>query len=152
MDKTANDIFQTSNELTLEQLSFCQNSVTSIQQWSGQLEIHHLGDSARALFNAIIEISKLNCKETLRFDLIQAIHPIIDNILSSLEKHSFNQSLISDNRNTQIIELALSLRIHLSKVYIDIAQRSNQQLESQSFSFFSFKSKKNLETAQTVAT
>ena len=44
------------------------------------------------------------------------------------------------------------MRIHLSKVYIDIAQRSNQQLESQSFSFFSFKSKKNLETAQTVAT
>ncbi|MDY6455831.1 GTPase [Acinetobacter faecalis] len=152
MDKTANDIFQTSNELTLEQLSFCQNSVTSIQQWSGQLEIHHLGDSARALFNAIVEISELNCKETLRFDLIQAIHPIIDNILNSLEKHSFNQSLISDSRNTQIIELALSLRIHLSKIYIDIAQRSKQQLQDQSFSFFSFKSKKNLETAQTAAT
>ena len=152
MDIKSNDIFQTTHELTLDQLSFCQNSVKSIQQWSGQLEIHHLGDSARALFNALVEISKLNCAETLRFDLTQAIHPLVDNILNSLEKHFFNQSLISDSRNKQIIELALSLRIHLSKVYIDIAQRSNHQLEHQSFSLFSFKLKKNLNTARIVAT
>ena len=152
MDINKPDIFQTTNELKLDQLSFCQNSVKSIQQWSATLEIHHLGDSARSLFNAIIEIAELKCQETLRFDLIQTIHPLIDNILNSLEKHFFNQSLISDNRNKQIIELAFSLRIHLSKIYIDIAQRSNQQLENQSFSLFSFKLKKNLQTARIVST
>lgn len=152
MDVNTNNIFQTANDLKLDQLSFCQNSVKSIQRWSAELEIHNLGDSAQALFNAIIEISELKCPETLRFDLIQSVHPLIDNILNSLEKHFFNQSLILDNRDQQIIELALSIRTHLSKVYIDIAQRSHYQLEHQRFSLFSFKLKNNLQTARTVAT
>lgn len=152
MDVNTNNIFQTANDLKLDQLSFCQNSVKSIQRWSAELEIHNLGDSAQALFNAIIKISELKCPETLRFDLIQSVHPLIDNILNSLEKHFFNQSLILDNRDQQIIELALSIRTHLSKVYIDIAQRSHYQLEHQRFSLFSFKLKNNLQTARTVAT
>ena len=147
----SSDIFQNPNELKLDQLSFSQSSVKSIQEWANGLTINHLGDTARALFSALIEISELKCQETLRFDLIQAIHPIIDNILNSLEKHFFNQSLITSDRNEHIIELALLLRMHFAKVYIDIALRSNDQLVKNSFSIFSFKSKKNLQTARTVA-
>lgn len=152
MNITNSGIFQNISELKQEELSFCPTSVKDLQSWIGELNIHHLGDAARALFNAIIEISELKCQETLRFDLIQTIHPIVENILSSLEKHFFNQSLISDDRNEQIIELALLLRLNFAKAYIDIARRSDNQLKTQTFSFFAFKLKKNLQTARIVST
>ena len=148
---TNSGIFQNISELKQEQLSFCPTTVKGLQNWTGELNIHHLGDAARALFNAIIEISELKCQETLRFDLIQTIHPIVENILNSLEKHFFNQALISDDRNEQIIELALLLRLNFSKAYIDIARRSDDQLNNQSFSLFAFKLKKNVQTARTVS-
>ncbi len=146
------DLFQVPSELKLEQLSFCQNTVKSIQAWAADLSILQLGDSSQALFNALLEISELKCQETLRFDLIQAIHPTLENVLTSLEKHFFNQALISSDRNDHIIELALLLRSHFSKVYIDIARRSHQQLTQQKFSLFAFNLKKNLQTARILAT
>ncbi len=149
---STSDLFQVPSELKLEQLSFCQNTVKSIQAWAADLSILQLGDSSQALFNALLEISELKCQETLRFDLIQAIHPTLENVLTSLEKHFFNQALISSDRNDHIIELALLLRSHFSKVYIDIARRSHQQLTQQKFSLFAFNLKKNLQTARILAT
>ncbi|MDM1271337.1 MULTISPECIES: GTPase [Acinetobacter] len=152
MTMNHSDIFQVATELKLEQLSFCQNSVKSIQEWAADLSILQLGDSSKALFKALLEISELKCQETLRFDLIQAIHPTLENVLTSLEKHFFNQGLISSDRNEHIIELALLLRSHFAKVYIEIARRSHRQLAQQKFSIFAFNLKKNLQTARTVAT
>ena len=151
MDMNSSDIFHTPIELKRTELSFCKSSVKGMQDWANGLVINHLGDSARSLFSAILEISELDCKETLRFDLIQTIHPIIENILNSLEKHFFNQSLITSDRNDQIIELALLLRTHFAKIYIDIARRSNHQLTHQKFSLFSLKKKNNLQTARTIS-
>ena len=102
------DLFLVPSELKLEQLSFCQNTVKSIQSWAADLSILQLGDSSQALFNALLEISELKCQETLRFDLIQAIHPKLENVLTSLEKHFFNQGLTSNDRSDQIIELAMN--------------------------------------------
>ncbi len=62
--------------------------------------------------------------------------------LTSLEKHFVNQGLITTDRNDQIIELAMLLRSHFAKIYIDIAKRCNQQLNQQKFSIFSFGQKK----------
>lgn len=152
MTMNHSDIFQVATELKLEQLSFCQNSVKSIQEWAADLSILQLGDSSKALFKALLEISELKCQETLRFDLIQAIHPTLENVLTSLEKHFLNQGLISSDRNEHIIELALLLRSHFAKVYIEIARRSHRQLAQQKFSIFAFNLKKNLQTARTVAT
>ena len=145
------DLFLVPSELKLEQLSFCQNTVKSIQAWAADLSILQLGDSSQALFNALLEISELKCQETLRFDLIQAIHPTLENVLTSLEKHFFNQALISNDRNDHIIELALLLRSHFAKVYINISRRSHQQLTQQKFSLFAFNLKKNLQTARVLS-
>lgn len=145
------EMFQTPTELKLDKLSFCQSTVTDIQDWVSNLSILQLGDSSRALFNALLEISELQCSETLRFDLIHAIHPTIENVLTSLEKHFFNQGLITTDRNDHIIELAMLLRSCFAKTYIDIAKRCDQQLNQQKFSLFAFSQKKNLQTARILA-
>ena len=148
MTKHTSDIFQNPTELKLDKLSFCPTNAKGLQEWLSGVSILQLGTSSKSLFNALLEVSELKCQEMLRFDLIQILHPTLDNILASLEKHFANQSLITTDRNDQIIELAMLLRSHFAKIYIDIAQRSHQQLSQQKFSIFSFGHKKSLQTAR----
>lgn len=149
---STSDIFQTPTELKLEKLSFCPSNAKALQEWVAQLSILQLGNSSKELFNALLEISELKCPEMLRFDLIQILHPTLDNVLGSLEKHFFNQSLIATDRNDQIIELAIRLRSHFAKIYLDISIRCNTQLSLQKFSIFAFNQKKSLQTARIVST
>lgn len=148
---STSDIFQDPTELSLEKLSFCPSTVKGLQEWVSDLSILQLGSSSKELFNALLEISELKCSETLRFDLIQTLHPTLDNVLGSLEKHFFNQSPITTDRNDQIIELAMLLRSYFAKIYIDISKRCNTQLSLQKFSIFAFNQKKSLQTARIVA-
>lgn len=148
---STSDIFQNPTELSLEKLSFCASTVKGLQEWVSDLSILQLGSSSKELFNALLEISELKCSETLRFDLIQTLHPTLDNVLGSLEKHFFNQSPITTDRNDQIIELAMLLRSYFAKIYIDISKRCNTQLSLQKFSIFAFNQKKSLQTARIVA-
>lgn len=141
---STSDIFQTPTELKLDKLSFCPSNAKGLQEWVSNLSILQLGNSSKELFNALLEISELKCPEMLRFDLIQILHPTLDNVLGSLEKHFFNQGLITSDRNDQIIELAMLLRSHFTKIYIDISKRCNTQLSLQKFSLFAFNQKKKL--------
>ncbi|WP_122898435.1 GTPase [Acinetobacter sp. B51(2017)] len=152
MTMQASDLFQTPTQPKLDKLSFCHHSIQGVQDWVSTLSILQLGDSSKTLFNALLEISELNCSEALRFDLIQALHPTLENVLLSLEKHFLNQGLISSDRNDHIIELATLLRCYFSKIYIDIAKRSHQQLQHQPFSLFAFRKKRNLSTVRIMAT
>jgi hypothetical protein len=148
MTKHTSDIFQNPTELKLDKLSFCPTHAKGLQEWLTGVSILQLGTSSKSLFNALLEISELKCQEMLRFDLIQILHPTLENILTSLEKHFANQGLITTDRNDQIIELAMLLRSHFAKIYIDIAKRCEQQLNQQKFSIFSFGHKKSLQTAR----
>ena len=151
MTTSTSDIFQTPAELKLDKLSFCPTTAKGLQEWVSSVSILQLGTSSRSLFNALLEISELKCAEMLRFDLIQILHPTLENVLTSLEKHFFNQGLITTDRNEHIIELAMLLRSHFAKIYIDIAKRCNYQLTQQKFSIFSFNQKKSFQTARTAS-
>lgn len=144
MTTHVSDIFQTPTELRLEKLSFCALNVKSLQNWLAPLSIMPFGDSAHALFNALLEISVLKCSEELRFDLVQSLHPHLDNVLTSLEKHFLNQGLVSTERNSHLIELATLIHCHLAKIYIDLARRSHQQLLSQKMSWLGFLKQKRV--------
>lgn len=152
MNNAFSDIFQIPTVLRRDKLSFCAMNTKSINEWISGLSIMQLGDTSKALFAALLELSELECSETLRFDLIQALHPTIENVLGSLEKNFFNQGVISSDRNEHIIELAMLLRCYFAAIYINIVRRSNDQLEHQKFSFFALNQKKNLQTARTLAT
>ncbi|MBP7217642.1 MAG: GTPase [Acinetobacter sp.] len=152
MNNAFSDIFQIPTVLKRDKLSFCDANTKSLTEWIATLPLMQLGDSSQALFAALLELSELECAETLRFDLIQALHPTIANVLGSLEKNFFNQGVISSDRNEHIIELAMLLRCYFTAIYINIVRRSNEQLEHQKFSFFALNQKKNLQTARTLAT
>ena len=124
MTNPTSDIFQNSTELKLDKLSFCPTNAKGLQEWLAGVSILQLGTSSKSLFNALVEISELKCQEMLRFDLIQILHPTLESILTSLEKHFANQGLITTDRNDQIIELAMLLRSHFAKIYLCTRQIS----------------------------
>ena len=146
------EIFHSPTALNRVKLSFSESNVAALSQWASSLSIMQLGDTSEAVFKALFEISELNCPETLRFDLIQTLHPIIENVLVSLEKNFLNQGLFHSERSRHIIELTTRLRTYFADIYIDIAQRSEKQLKQQKFSLFKFTEKKNLKTARILST
>ena len=103
MDNAFSDIFQIPTVLKRDKLSFCEANTKSLSDWISTLPLMQLGDTSQALFAALLELSELECSETLRFDLIQTIHPTIENVLGSLEKIFFNQGVINSDRNEHII-------------------------------------------------
>ena len=104
------EIFHFPTVLSREKLSFSDANVEALSQWASSLSIMQLGDTSESVFKALYEIAELNCAETLRFDLIQTLHPIIENVLVSLEKNFLNQGLFHSDRSKHIIELTTRLR------------------------------------------
>ena len=101
MNNALSDIFHNQTALTRERLSFCEANIKDLNEWVTTLSIMQLGDTSKALFTAILELNELNCSETLRFDLIQTLHPTINNVLASLEKTSLTKvSLVPTVTNT----------------------------------------------------
>ncbi|WP_010115450.1 hypothetical protein [Acinetobacter sp. P8-3-8] len=151
INKEISEIFHSSTTLQRENLSFADNTVESVTAWTTTLSIMQLGDTAESVLKAILEISELNCTETLRFDLIQVLHPITESILSSLEKNILNQGLSQSDRFEHIIDLITRIRTYFTNIYVNIAQISDQTLAQNKLSFFNFKQKSNLKTARILA-
>lgn len=145
-------IFHSPTALTRDQLSFSHATVADIAVWASQLSIMQLGDTSESVLKALNEIAELKCSETLRFDLIQVLHPTIENVLISLEKNFLNQGLFHSDRNEHIIELTTRLRTYFTNIYIDIVKRSHKQLSQQKLTFFQFAQKRNLKTARILST
>lgn len=149
--KEISNIFHASTVLNREQLSFSAASVEALHQWVSSLSIMKLGDSSEALLNAMYEVAALNCSETLRFDLLQVLHPSIENVLIGLEKYFLDQGLSHSDRNEHIIELTTLMRAYFAKIYIDIAHRSSQQLAQQKYAILKFAQNRSFKTARILS-
>lgn len=145
------ELLHRSSQLDRNHLSFCENSIHGLQAWADHLIDLALGSAAKALLNALIEISELNCTELQRFDFIQVLQPLSQHIFSLLEKHAIDPSFIHHDRHQHLIELLLLLQGQYSKIYIDIAQRTNQHLQQQTWFSRCLKTQKNLDLARVIA-
>ena len=151
INKEISDIFHASTVLNREQLSFSKASVEALHQWVSDLSIMKLGDSSEALLNAMYEIAELDCTETLRFDLLQVLHPSIENVLIGLEKYFLDQGLSHSDRNEHIIELTTFMRAYFAKIYVDITHRSSLQLNQQKYAILKFAQNRSFKTARILS-
>lgn len=148
----SSDFFTASVQATQHELSFCENTPKSLEYWLSQLPSIQLGDSAKSLFNALVEILSLDCKETLRFDLVQVLHISVEQILGTLEKHFSENLSFHSGHNENVIELAQQFRCYMAKIYSHIALTTDEELKQSNFSLFSFRQKKKLTQLRTTST
>ncbi|TCM67713.1 hypothetical protein EC844_1077 [Acinetobacter calcoaceticus] len=149
--KELSDSFQATTTLYRPRLSFSEASVKALNIWTGSLAMLQLGDTAEAVLRALSELSELDCAETLRFDLIQVIHPLVEHVLLALEKHFVQQTAHYSDRQNHLIELNTRIRLYFTHIYIDIAYRSHHQLLQLKRSMLNFGLKNNLKTARILA-
>ena len=131
-------------EMSLTQLSLVKADKNSVHEWLTNLSMLNLGDTARQLYTTLKELSLLQTDEQTRFELVELLRPAVHSIISSLSKHYFNQQLSLDLRAQRIATLVEEIRVYLITIYDTIATNCYDQLQTQSFSLFNIKLKKNL--------
>ena len=148
----SHDIFEASAELNLESFSFCPTHLDGLKEWVANLSLNYLGTSSKQLFIALKEIASLQCTEIERIDYLQTIHSPLLQVLNSIEQHISPQGALNTDRNQHIIELAFSIRSLLAKCYVDIVERSTQQIKTSKYHFFKLHRNSAANHVRTVAT
>lgn len=137
--------------LTRTKLSFSAATLKDVTDWTMIVNNMQLGDRAAALLNAMIELSELDCSETLRFNLLQILHPSIEHILKALEHHFIYKKQNYTDRQNHLIELHTSLQLSFVHLYIDICYRSHDQIAQVKPKLFQISPKKPLKTTRLLA-
>lgn len=150
--KEAQTITQTTTVLTRSHLSFCDTSVKALTAWMHILSLQPLGDTSERLLNALNELTELDDEETLRYDLIQVLHPLIEQVLMSIVDHALQLGPADIDRKNHMIELSNRLRLRFIHLYIDMVNRSEQQLSQVKHPFLNFGANRNLINVRLLST
>ncbi|MDQ8951838.1 hypothetical protein RFH42_02560 [Acinetobacter rudis] len=122
--------FHIPTPLNRKELSFCESNVDAFRLWTTSLSARPLGDRSAAIFTALHELSSLICTETERFDMLQELHPFIEHVLSNIEKNFITANSPQAERQTQLVDLDIQMRMSLIQLYIDIAFRCNKSTQN----------------------
>lgn len=139
-------------DLNIDKLSLVNANKNDFKNWLTGLSLHNLGDSARQLFITLKELSSLQIDDQLRFDLAEQLRSPIQTIMQSMSRQYYSQSLNLDQRADRIANLVQSFLAYQVIVYDAIAERTANQLNNTTFSFFNAKQKKALQQLCAMAT
>ncbi|WP_353173069.1 hypothetical protein [Acinetobacter rudis] len=135
--------FHIPTPLTRKELSFCESNVEAFRLWTTTLSPRALGDRSAAIFTALHELSSLNCNETERFDMLQELHPFIEHVLANIEKNFITANSQHAERQYQLVDLDIQMRLSLIQLYIDIAFRCDKSKQC-TWQFWRHNEKHNL--------
>lgn len=98
-------------------LSFCAASGAGLSTWLAALPKANLGETARLLYQAILEINQLHASASLRLQLLELMRPEIAYVCKQLERFFFNQPLVLGERPRQVAGLCQALQKSLALGY-----------------------------------
>ena len=104
-------------EQTLNSLSFCEASPRAFRDWVEGLPIANVGESARQLYHAVIELNQLDVTPALRMKLLGQLRPQLNFICDQLSQHFLGCSIVLTEKQRKVANLALALQRHLATGY-----------------------------------
>ncbi|MGM0434090.1 MAG: GTPase [Pseudomonadota bacterium] len=104
-------------EQNLTSLSFCEASPRAFREWVDQLPIANVGESARQLYHAAIELNQLDINPTLRMKLLGQLRPQLNFICDQLSQHFLGRSIALTEKQRKVANLAQALQRHLATGY-----------------------------------
>jgi len=104
-------------EQKLTTLSYCKTNPKQLDAWLKELPMANIGETAKRLYHAIIEINQLVVAPAARFQLMETIRDAIYYVCAELEKHILNQSIVLPEKQRKIANLAQALQLHLANGY-----------------------------------
>ena len=108
-------------------LSFCDASPRDLKKWVDGLPKANIGETARQLYQALVELNQLKTPSENRLQLLEILRPDIYFVCKQLEKHFLNQAIVLDERPRKVANLCQALQNHLAIGYKLIVARLSAQ-------------------------
>lgn len=106
-----------------QSLSFCEASPRDLKKWVDGLPKANIGETARQLYQALVEFNQLLTPSENRLQLLEILRPEIYFVCKQLEKHFLNQAIVLDERPRKVANLCQALQNHLAIGYKLIVAR-----------------------------
>ena len=108
-------------------LSFCDASLHGLTEWVAGLPKANLGETARLLYQCLVELNQLETPASNRMKLMELLRPEVLFVCKHLEKHFLNQSVVLDERPRKVANLCQALQNHLAIGYkLIVTQEASQ--------------------------
>ena len=120
MESNENRLNLSVPEQNIASLSFCDVSETHLEHWVSGLPMANVGETARQLYHAIIELNHLIISPQNRLTLLEVIRPPIYYVCAELSKHYLNQSVTLPEKKHKIANLSQALQVHLATGYKEV--------------------------------
>jgi hypothetical protein len=104
-------------------LSFCEATPRDMQRWIAALPKANLGETARQLYQGLLELNQLVTRSDNRLQLLELLRPEVYYVCKHLERHFLNQSIVLDDRARKVANLCQALQNHLAVGYKQIICR-----------------------------
>ncbi len=111
-----------------QKLSFCDSSPRDLKRWIAGLPKANLGETARQLYQSLVELNQLVTPAENRLQLLELLRTEVYFVCKHLERHFLNQAIVLDERPRKIANLCQALQNHLAAGYkLIIAQEAPRQ-------------------------
>ena len=95
-------------------LSFCEASPRDLKRWIAGIPKANIGETARQLYQALIELNQLQTPSDNRLQLLELLRPEVHFVCQHLERHFLNQAIVLDDRPRKVANLCQALQHHLA--------------------------------------
>ena len=113
---------------TLNSLSFADKNEKGISQWIAELPKANIGETARQLYQGLIELNQLKISPDKRLAMLELFRPEVHYVCSALSRYYLGQSIVLEDRPRKVANLSQSLQNHLATGYkIVVAQEGSMK-------------------------
>lgn len=123
MDRQSPHLLLRVSTPTRQALSFCEPTARDMKRWIAQLPKANIGETARLLYQALLEFNQLLTPSDNRLQLLELLRPEVNFVCKQLEKHFLNQPIVLDERPRKVASLCQALQNHLAVGYKLIVAR-----------------------------
>ncbi|CAD5106534.1 molecular chaperone [Zestomonas carbonaria] len=100
-----------------QSLSCCEPTPRDLKRWIAGLPKANLGETARQLYQCLIEVNHLITPVDNRLQLLELLRIEVYFVCQHLERHFLNQAIVLDERPRKIANLCQALQNHLAAGY-----------------------------------
>jgi hypothetical protein len=104
-------------------LSFCDANPRDLKHWIAGLPKANIGETARQLYQALVELNQLQTASDNRLRMLELLRPEVYFVCKHLERHFLNQAIVLDERPRKVANLCQALQNHLAIGYKLIVAR-----------------------------
>lgn len=109
---------------TLARLSFAEASEKGIAQWLGSLPKANIGETARQLYQGMIELNQLQTTPERRLAMLELVRHDVDFVCKALARHYLGHSIVLEDKPRKVANLCQALENHLASGYKILVSQS----------------------------